>query len=489
MTRFTLLLALLGLIGAPFVSNVLPGTVVFADDDDEDSGIEIEEAPPPESADEEAERIRKKNAGLAGQGGNPNDDPNAPKVKMSLQQQINFAIKNGVKWLKGHQNKDGSWDPVHANRRYGSDEDIGKQYRDEMGPTIFALYTLAKCGVKKTDPVMKKGLKYVANQTKFMWDEIPTSGKGKRDSTKLQQPTSSNPRQMTTYEISALIMMVEAVYEGSAKLTVKSKKKRKKKRRKEKRVNPAKPPKKSKIPDEWWKSLHARCRYLTTGWVKTGGNRRTTIPGLQAKSGDNAGGWRYGQGGDADVSATQFALLGLRAASQAGYPVQHKNKEIWLGAARYIRKCQKSNGGFGYQFTGGKVTGSMTACGIGSLLICKEQMEKEEIPVPDWFGPAIKKGMDWLDQNFDATRNPGAAKHLYYYLYGIERVGDLTGRKEFNGKDWYVRGARLLVAHQSAEGWWKDPTHEFPPSDVNSTTLALLFLKRATPPTVTGTGG
>ena len=63
-------------------------------------------------------------------------------------------------------------------------------------------------------------------------------------------------------------------------------------------------------------------------------------------------------------------------------------------------------------------------------------------------------------------------------------VGDLTGRKEFAGKDWYVRGARHLIGAQQADGKWVDQT-AFPPRDILGTCYALLFLKRATPPTVT----
>ena len=148
MTRYLLLFLLgLGLLRAPLLIQT-----AVAEDDDE-SVIEIEDEP---TQDEEDEETRKKNSGLAGGGKRDDGDANAPKVKRSLQEQINLAIKAGVKYLKSVQNKDGSWNPVFANREYGTGKDIGKSYRDEMGPTLFALYTLAKCGVKKSDPVMKK---------------------------------------------------------------------------------------------------------------------------------------------------------------------------------------------------------------------------------------------------------------------------------------------------------------------------------------------
>ena len=49
-----------------------------------------------------------------------------------------------------------------------------------------------------------------------------------------------------------------------------------------------------------------------------------------------------------------------------------------------------------------------------------------------------------------------------------------------------MRGARFLLSHQDAEGKWSDGS-AFKPHDVLGTCYALLFLKRATPPTVTVT--
>ena len=443
-----------------------------------------------DTSEEEEEKQRKKNEGLAGGGAGKKDDANAPKVKLSLQQKINNSIKSGVKWLKAKQAKKnqedglkGSYPSVTANRDYKTKKDIGKRYRDELGPTAWAIYTLAKCGVKRTDPVIKNGVKFLMDQTKYMWDELGAAGKtafGGRDGR--QKPSRKSPRTVTTYETAAIIMMIEAVYEQSAKLTGKHRKRRLHS------DNPLKPPPGGRIPKPVWKYMHNRILFLTTGRRGSPNKKKKsrTIKGLQVTTGPNKGGWRYGPGNDGDLSATQFALLALRAASQAGYPVEKTSKDVWQTAAKYVKGCQRPNGGFAYQQRGGGVTGSMTGCGVGCLIICKEQMKLAGQAVPGWLDGALKKGMDWLDQNFVATQNPGGAPHHYYYLYGIERVGDLTGRKEFNKKDWYVRGARVLVGSQDPSGRW-DAGENFPPRDVNSTTLALLFLKRATPPTITFT--
>jgi hypothetical protein len=466
----------------------------------DDEGIEVSEDPKegekPKAGDDQGddeEKTRKKNVGLAGGGEGQDDDANAPKVKADLQARINEAIEAGVKWLKEKQDKDGSWGPVRADTDYNDRSVRGDFVRDELGPTAWAVYTLAKCGVKKSDPSIQKGLKWIEKNTEFVFDVMGGNPQERDKATHEQRNIGrANPRVLTTYESAAIVLMIEAVYESSAKLTGKHS------RRRLYSDNPMSPPDGGKIPEDVWRKMHDRIVALTVGRKGGGGGARggrsvsTTIAGTQnlQGGGKNQGGWRYGQAsGDADLSATQFVLLALRAASQAGYPVEKTSPRTWDLAAQYVRNCQKGDGGFGYQ-VGGPSYASMTACGVGSLLICKEQMQlsKERKP-PDWIDGAIERGMEWLDKSFEADRNEGHVERpeLFYYLYGVERVGDLTGRKEFNGKDWYVRGAIFLLERQDEDGKWVDATG-FRPHDVLGTCFALLFLKRATPPVVTYSG-
>jgi len=459
---------------------------------DDDGGIEVspgdgESKEPQDDGGYDEEETRRKNVGLAGGGAGDDDDANAPKVKADLQTRINEAIKSGVEWLKDAQDKEGSWGPVRANTKYDDPSAHGDYVRDELGPTAWAVYTLAKCGVKKTDPAILKGMRWIEKNTEFVFDVMGGEA-AEKDAASNQQKNvgRTRPRALTTYECAAIVMMIEAVYEGSAKLTGRHRKRRLYS------DNPLSPPTGSKIPDKVWRRMHERLVALTVGRSGGGGRRgkgAPRIPGMQniAGGGKNQGGWRYGQGqGDADLSATQFVLLALRAASQAGYPVEKVSPRTWELAAQYVKNCQNGDGGFGYQVGSGS-SGSMTACGVGCLLICKEQMElSEERKPPSWIDDSIKRGMAWLDSNFNAESNPGQTglNELFYYLYGIERVGDLSGRKEFNAKDWYVRGAMLLVERQDEDGKWVDASG-FPPHDVLGTCFALLFLKRATPPVVT----
>ena len=186
--------------------------------------------------DDEEEKQRKKNAGLAGGGKGGKDDAFAPKVKMTLQQQINKAIKAGVKWLKARQGKDGSWGSVRANSKYGNKKIRGDFVRDPTGPTSFAMYALSKCGVKRSDPVIKNGLKWLrTGAVPAGKDGRDRNGKA-RDGKPIGNPKVWGPGKAwdqtgdrrhyvsTTYESAALILMLEAIHTGSAKNTRKHKK-------------------------------------------------------------------------------------------------------------------------------------------------------------------------------------------------------------------------------------------------------------------------
>ncbi|MFI5403630.1 MAG: prenyltransferase/squalene oxidase repeat-containing protein, partial [Planctomycetota bacterium] len=402
-------------------------------------------------------------------------DANAPKVKGDLQTRINEAIARGVQWLKKRQDKNGSWGPVKGNRRYGTNEIVDEE-RDVLGPTAFSVYVLSKCGVSSKDGAVKKGMAWLSERARLGHD---TTASGKDAQGKITY------HGYTTYESAAIIMMLEAVYQRSAKLTGAHKK------RGFYAENPLKPPDRSPFvnKEEDWTWLHDRVLSLTIGHVFSAGGARSKdkstskVPGYQRAN----GGWRYDQGsGDDDLSATQFALLGLRAASQAGFPFDKVAPDVWKKAADYVKSMQLGDGGFCYQ-RGEAYRASMDACGISSLLICKEQMELLGQAPPAWMDDSIKRGLAHLDEVFSPTENKGyhdGSTHHYYYLYGVERVGDLTGRKEFAGLDWYLRGAEFLLKHQDADGKWSDGTG-YVPHDVLGTCFALLFLKRATIPVVT----
>lgn len=230
------------------------------------------------------------------------------------------------------------------------------------------------------------------------------------------------------------------------------------------------------------------------------------IVSWQLRQGD----FGYGGGNNHnDMSNTQYAALGLWAGSQAGVRVP---ADCWMelieGALRYQEapymadtRTKKGTGaakqlvaGFEYRpskktdlgavLKDRKATGTMTTAGVSVLKICEiglgrrlGRRDRKRIEI------AMDMGLNWLDAHF-SVRNPQQPNkgggRLFYYLYGMERVGALTRRETFGPHRWYLEGARLLLKRQK-KGSWGRATHE--------SCFALLFLRRATGMTGPVTGG
>ncbi len=186
-----------------------------------------------------------------------------------------------------------------------------------------------------------------------------------------------------------------------------------------------------------------------------------------------------------DLSNTQYAALGLRAAAKRGITIPAK---VWLdlGEATLNHKVGGKKGygavGFSYRPKGG-ATGSMTTAGIAVLAICEEQLQKKGRRVVS-FQRAREGGVEWMTKNFSVDDNPPGKKNnwrLHYYLYGLERVGDLLRIKTFGKHDWYTLGAKKWIKTQGGKGDWS-AWGNYKQED---TAFGVLFLARAT----SGTSG
>jgi hypothetical protein len=189
-----------------------------------------------------------------------------------------------------------------------------------------------------------------------------------------------------------------------------------------------------------------------------------------------------------DLSNSLFAALALRAAHHAGVRVPDA---VWRDLASGALRCWRGErqvtlpsgrdatvAGFSYRI-GEEATGSMTTAGL-SVLALAEQYGGKALPAPvrvrmqqarDW-------GLDWIAHNLTWTTNPGAGGgHVYFWIYGLERVGVLLGADDFDGADWYWDGAEYLVERQGGDGSWNQG---YVDEELIDTHLALLFLKRAT---------
>ncbi len=215
----------------------------------------------------------------------------------------------------------------------------------------------------------------------------------------------------------------------------------------------------------------------------------------QLKSNDSApwpGSWTYT--GDkkqpGDNSNTQYALLGLNAAAEAGVKVDER---VWALSRTYWERTQRNNGGWCYTpDDGAPPTASMTCAGVASLIITGlKQFQGQEVLVGDAVqncgrvgqNLVLQRGIDWLGANFSVSENVGRGDlWKYYYLYGLERAGRLSGQRFFGNRDWYREGAEKLVSLQDQlVGKWaqgvgpeKDP--------LLTTSFALLFLAKGRAP-------
>jgi hypothetical protein len=225
------------------------------------------------------------------------------------------------------------------------------------------------------------------------------------------------------------------------------------------------------------------------------------------------GGWRYPLHPPADVSNTQYALLGLRAARDCGAivrattfqraldwalglqaadgpKVRRREPGSGKGEREYVVDAGDRARGWPYQNPTDPVSGSTTTSGLVALVVGHDALLRPRFPgyapeVERRVRGAVQDGFAWLDANFSVVGNPPFGKpwHLSY-LYGLERACILAGREHVGVHDWYREGAEVLLEMQGADGRWATgaPGPDVTGGDGVETAFAILFLKRAVRP-------
>jgi hypothetical protein len=271
---------------------------------------------------------------------------------------------------------------------------------------------------------------------------------------------------------------------------------------------------------------------LTAEWRTLATSIQKALLGSRA-----ARGWRYFRnsdppGGKEDVSSTMLAVLALAAADRCGLPT---DPATFGDAAAFVLTLQEADGpevervvrsrrppgpgarppssggryapaddpapppkdrarGFRYSIhpttpaDDRSVSGARTACGVGTLAICRYQLEaaraEKKRKAPPFDDAALRQaifdGLAWISENWDPWGNPGDGNRNVYYLYCVERAMDLTGAERLGDHLWYVEMVQALLPRQAEKGFWdtKD-TQVGDRYPVVDTSLALLFLRRA----------
>lgn len=177
-----------------------------------------------------------------------------------------------------------------------------------------------------------------------------------------------------------------------------------------------------------------------------------------------------------DNSNTQYAALGLFSCWLAGFDIEGGTIDR---AIKWWEGSQLPDGSWDYGEQGGKVKskeggfGSMTAGGASSVIMLRRI--KGDTLKPSSAGKAI----NWLAANFTVTENPGGPvdrkRFHFYYLYALERLGDLYPTEKFGKHLWYALGADWLLKNQKG-GVWLGP---LPGMEIADTCFAILFLDRS----------
>jgi hypothetical protein len=191
-----------------------------------------------------------------------------------------------------------------------------------------------------------------------------------------------------------------------------------------------------------------------------------------------------------DNSNSQYAALGMRACHDAGILLP---AEVVQVAEKWWRDSQnEGDKSGGYPSAGWSYLkkndpgsyGSMTAGAVGGLTIYIYIQNR-----PWMRDKEVLSGLEWMARNFSVTANPkvpegdggGQGGWLYYYLYAVERACIFYGTERLGGHEWYVEGAKMLLAAQREDGAWMSQGADHAIWD---TCFAILFLRRATRPLI-----
>ncbi len=205
---------------------------------------------------------------------------------------------------------------------------------------------------------------------------------------------------------------------------------------------------------------------------------RSWLIGAQLNSGVNTGGFGYAAGGRADLSNTQWALMGLKAADRELKAADSEFVEAtttYNQALIFLDRCRNAADGGSAYTPGGATMRTMTAASVWSYSLCGI--------APDDY--RVKGGSDWLERNYSVTNTGGAASSEYYYKVTLAKALVMSRKVMLGDHDWFADVSAALIKEQnktvgsSAYGSWPDVG--MAGADM-STAWALLALQASTLP-------
>ena len=220
--------------------------------------------------------------------------------------------------------------------------------------------------------------------------------------------------------------------------------------------------------------------------------------------------WDYDNRQAGDASISQYAVLGLWEAENAGVRVR---PNVWDNAARWYMSVQGASGGWTYHRDENSTgeTMSMTAAGAGSLMICRRQLAAYKRLVAaqnPYLVPVLSEEQRARIQDRGVRRrksssgrstarprlageelqphgrhggSPPAARPITPSTGSERKSGGLAGRDALGRIDWYADAAApaFLNSTQQGGGGW---TASY--GDVPNTAWGVLFLTKSTSKTI-----
>lgn len=381
-----------------------------------------------------------------------------PLLPAALREKVDRTIERGVAFLDSAQRKDGFFQGSYSGSH-------------PMGETALAVLALCSTG----RGIEHRSIRDALEAIRASWE----GGGAKRGGGgRARGGTSGRPRRgggggksVSTYEVAlALMAVVEAYADGGS----------------------VDPESKSSVARRKLRPLPADVRE----WVQ---EMADWLDENKTRLASNSVAWRYPSGGH-DHSCSQYAVLGLRAALQAGADVDRdlaadamrhflasqeargeavrRHADSDDGSGRYARRSYVTSAvdharGWGYA-DDPPATPAMTAGGVSSLVICRDACRRFGVLANDLAAKSEKgilDGLAWLGKEFEEKGHPRTGN--LYYLYGLERAAVLAGVRTVGGHDWYAEGATAIVGMNAPNGCI---------GSLVDTCFAILFLTRATDP-------
>jgi prenyltransferase beta subunit len=182
---------------------------------------------------------------------------------------------------------------------------------------------------------------------------------------------------------------------------------------------------------------------------------------LLERTQNREGGWRYTPAPlDADISVTICAVMGLRAARDAGIKV---DKAVVDLSTQYVRRCQNPDGGFSYMAGQGSGSGfARSAAGVSSLYYAGV-----------FEGNELKRGLEYLKQATAGGRTPtGGMDGMFFYgHYYASQAMFLAGGEYWTGYYPMIRDQLIRRQNQSDGSWTGEAGQDY------ATAMALIILQ------------